>query len=206
MNGHDLAKPAGVDRFLGLPHQRVMAPMMAGEQRHACRFRRFHQPGRLTDIVGQRLLDQGRHARGDAFQPIHDMQLVWRRDHHPFRPGLGDHRREALEPAHALLLGQGPASGCRIDDRHQLGFGLSQHMLDVPLADHAGTHHGELDRPPDVRCHTTPPSRRSGARAGAAPAGSPASRGQRSRRRRAARRRSGAGSSRACAHWRCAPR
>ena len=105
------AEPAGVDRLLGLAHQRVMAPMMAGQQRHAGRFGRLHQPCRCTDIVRQRLLDQSRHAGGDAFQAVRDMQLVGRGYHHPFRLGFGGHRREAREPAHALFLGQRPAGG-----------------------------------------------------------------------------------------------
>ena len=73
----ELAGPDHADRFV---HDRTVAPHVADEQRHAGRFCGVHEPPARFDGVRERLLDQHRHARRDAREPLLDVQCVGRGD------------------------------------------------------------------------------------------------------------------------------
>ena len=132
---------------------------MTDQQRHAGRLRGLYQPTALGDIVGDRLLHQGRHARGDSQQTVGHMDLIGCRDDKAVRPILGQQPLENFEPCRAQPTGQVAAGGRGIDDRRELRHRLFQDTLDVTLADQAGAGDCELDPIGHGQCNVPIPTR-----------------------------------------------
>ena len=115
------------------------------------------------NVIGDRLLDDGRDTRRDRFESVLQMQLVGRRDDNSIRRLGRDAFGEACEASRAKPFGDLLTDRGRVDNRRQPGAALCRDMLGMAPADQAGPHHGKLHafhslhlRRPDL----TPSSRR----------------------------------------------
>jgi hypothetical protein len=108
-------------------------------------FRGLDQALTLLERVSDRLFDEARHARTDAFETLLDVQLVRRGDHHPLGLVLGEALGKRPVKRHTELLRDLGCLWPRVDDGRERAIGTRDDLLDVAQADDAGPG----DRDPD---------------------------------------------------------
>ena len=105
LNRDDLADGAGVDLRLGRLDDRVVAPVVADEQRNAEALGLLDQAARRPCLVGDRLLDKQGQPGAQTGEPVLDVQLIRRRDDDAVGRIRRQHIGERLMP-HEILLGR----------------------------------------------------------------------------------------------------
>jgi hypothetical protein len=76
VNRDDSPKSAGIDDRLCLPDHRVIPPVMGDQQGRSRLLPGLDKFRCRGNTVGDRLLDNGRHARCDGFEAVPEMELV----------------------------------------------------------------------------------------------------------------------------------
>jgi hypothetical protein len=160
VDGNKPPQPTFVDCLLGLPDERIVTTVMSDEKSNLRTLGGFDKARRPGDIIRDRLLDERRYARRDAFGAIFDMHLVGRGDDDPVRLCTPDHCRKIRKPSHPLLFGKRFCGPRRTDDGHELGARLRQDAVDMTFADQTSAENGQLDRPLHLIGHVTWPRHR----------------------------------------------
>ncbi len=143
LHADDPPQAALGDQVPGLGDDRVVAAVVADQDRHARRLARGDDPARVVERAGKRFFDQHREPGVDAGQRAFCVKLVGGRQDHPVDPA-GSQRAFEIDEVRGCGLGGGDAAGVGgIDDAGEFGPPRGQDRIDVAFADQSGAGHGD---------------------------------------------------------------